>query len=197
MNQGDASRLRGRYQRQYAGMQSGLAKLPDERAIVYRLATTSRATIDRFRDSVGGLFVANAFVSTSAAPNFAKAFTRPKGIRNQRATDCELRFQILGRSGKNISGISDLAVGLEDPKLVSGNGVILFSPGTTFRLVAVAKHPQRDVYGMVLKEEAQTTGRVGAVRDLRNAKLMANHGAVADGLADESAKRWDERMESR
>ena len=50
---------------------------------------------------------------------------------------------------------------------------------------------------MVLKEEAQTTGRVGAVRDLRNAKLMANHGAVADGLADESAKRWDERMESR
>ena len=195
MSQGDASRLPGRYRHQYAGMQSGLAKLPDERAIVYRGTTTSHATIDRFRDSVGGLFAATAFVSTSAAPNFAKEFTRPEGIRNQTATDCELRFQILGRSGKNISGIPDLADGFEDPNMIIGNGEILFSPGTTFRLVAVAKHPQRDVYGMVLKEEAQTTGRLGAVRDLQDANLMANHGAVADGLADELARHWDDRTE--
>ena len=81
--------------------------------------------------------------------------------------------------------------------MVIGNGEILFSPGTTFRLVAVAKHPQRDVYGMVLKEEAQTTDRLGAVRNLQDANEMANRGAVADGLANELAQRWDERMESR
>ena len=197
MHQGDASRLPGRFRTQYAGMRSGLAKLPDEQAIVYRGTTTSHATINRLRMSVGGLLSATAFLSTSVAPNFAKEFTRPDGIHNQAATECEVRYQILGRTGKNISGIPDLADGLEDPNMLVGNGEILFAPGTTFRLVAFAKHPQRDVYGMVLREEAPTAGRVGALRNLQDASSMPpNRDAVAGGLENELARLWDERAVS-
>lgn len=200
MNRGDASCLVAHYKTQYEGMQSGLAKLPDEQAVVYRGTTTSPETIGRFRDSVGGLFTSTAFLSTSASPNYAKLYTEADGKRNQAAQNCEVRFQILGRTGKNISGISDLKERREypdadiDPAGVIGCGEILFRPGTDFRLVAFAKHPHREVYGMVLREESQTGE---SLRDLQDANIVAKTDSIADGLANEFMELWDSRMASR
>ena len=202
INRGDASRLPPADRIQYEGIQSGLAKLPDEQGVVYRGTTASQETIGRFRDSVGSLFTSTAFLSTSVSPNYAKQYTEADGKRNQAAQDqdCEVRFQILGRTGKNISTILDLKESREypdidiDPAGVIGTGELVFRPGTDFRLVAFAKHPHKEVYGMVLREEPRTGQPSESLRNLQDANPAGVRGSVADGLAHELASVWDSRV---
>ena len=192
-NGGDPSKLSPRYLRQYNGMQSGLEKLPDERSIVYRGTTTSRSTIDRFSEAVGERFTSTAFLSTSASPNFAKAFSNPQGVRNQSSVECDVRYQILGHTGKNIAGIEDMAEGLEDPADYLGNGEVLFRPGTTFRLVAFAKHPDKEVYGIVLKEVATAPIGPEPTYNLQDVERVPAKTAV-DGLTDDVMAEFDKRL---
>ena len=202
MNHGDVSRLSPSYQAQYKGMQSGLAKLPDEQVVVYRGTTASQETIGRFRDSIGALFTSTAFLSTSASPNYAKMYTEADGQRNQAAQDCEVRYQVLGRTGKNISGIPDLKESRESPDLdidpawVIGTGEFLFRPGADFRLVAFARHPHKEVYGMVLREEPRTGQPPEFLRNLQDANPEGVRGSIAGGLANELAEAWDRQLSS-
>ncbi len=193
MNGGEPSKLSPSYRRQYNGMQSGLEKLPDERSVVYRGTTTSRKTIDRFSESVGARFTSTAFLSTSASPNFAKAFSHPNGQGNQRAVECDVRYQILGHTGKNIAGIEDLVEGLEDPADYLGNGEVLFRPGTTFRLLAFAKHPDKEVYGIVLREEGTAATGPEPAYNLQDAEQVPTK-LEMDGLTDEVMAEVDRRL---